>query len=104
MTDEDKLKAITRPEAIGETRDLISDWIRAITHKETLERQVKEMQIAIAQTERRLGYLLTPEDAEENERFHIWFGDGLLAIQVRKGFADGTQYELYWRKRPTRTI
>lgn len=102
--EETELRAVTRPEAIGETADLIRDWHRAVTFRENLDRQLEDIKKQIATTERRLGRHLTPSDAEEGENFHVWFGDGLLAVRVRKGFGDGIHYEVYWRKRPVRSI
>lgn len=44
-----------------------------------------------------LGSFLTPDDAKLNETFNVWYGNGLLQVEV----IDYWKYELSWRKRPT---
>lgn len=64
--------------------------------KSRLQSAESELQIATNE----LGGWLCPPDTSANEKFHIWFGSGILCAQMKESLGDGSSFNVWWRKEP----
>ena len=82
------------------TWDFLDAWEKAEKMVTARRDQLREAETARDAAAQELGKWLSPEDAKSGEVFHVWVGDGILAIHwgelmVGKGF------KVNWRKQRT---
>lgn len=81
----------------SQTRKVVERWENASRTLARAESELNSAKCELDNAANAAGKFLTPDDAKTNEVFHIWFGNGLLAISV---ISDNT-YRIAWRKRAT---
>lgn len=64
-----------------ETCERVKDWEITRLEVERLERRLEELKDSLQAKAKRVGEWLLPADADVHEKFHIWFGDGILEAQ-----------------------
>ena len=61
---------------------LIKRWMETKRLSEIALKEAAQRNKDLVEAERQLGAWLTPDDAREDEKFCVWYGDSLIAAKV----------------------
>lgn len=88
------------PENVSyETAQKVSRWERAAQAVERAKAEVNRCECELANATNDMVKYLTPADAHQDEKFNIWYGNGLITVQPE---SQGKAAFAGWRKKPTR--
>lgn len=86
-------------EPSNKTKEVFEKYLRATKYVNESAATLRSAETALANARIELGKWLTPDDAKEGETFNMWYGDGILSVKVIRF---RSEFEISWRKKPTK--